>query len=136
MEICNGWPQWATVDYSCPCSSHVAMSNVASSGEQEEGRVSPPSTSGNAQLIPPEPASVRCEVEKVVLCMIWGSLSSGSGMVTVQVEELKFPISLSCYSENMELRFLHSGSWCVETFFDVCQKIHSPKDVRDCRTTA
>ena len=49
----------------CPCSSHVAMSNVASSGEQEEGRVSPPSTSGNAQLIPPEPASVRCkEVEK------------------------------------------------------------------------
>ena len=51
--------------------SHVAMSNVASSGEQEEGRVSPPSTSGNAQLIPPEPASVRCEeVEKVVLCMI------------------------------------------------------------------
>ena len=90
------------------------MSNVASSGEQEEGRVSPPSTSGNAQLIPPEPASVRCEVEKVVLCMIWGSLSSGSGMVTVQVEELKFPISLSYYTlycENMELRFLHSGVW-------------------------
>ena len=116
------------------------MSNVASSGEQEEGRVSPPSTSGNAQLIPPKPASVRCEeVEKVVLCMIWGSLSSGSGMVTVQVEELKFPISLSYYTlycENMELRFLHSGSWCVETFFDVCQNIHCPKDVRDCRTTA
>ena len=60
-------------------------------------------------------------------------------MVTVQVEELKFPISLSYYTlycENMELRFLHSGSWCVETFFDVCQNIHCPKDVRDCRTTA
>ena len=71
------------------------MSNVASSGEQEEGRVSPPSTSGNAQLIPPEPASVRCkEVEKVVLCMIWGSLSSGSGMVTVQVDELNIPLLL------------------------------------------
>ena len=106
--------QWQLPCRSCPCSSHVAMSNVASSGEQEEGRVSPPSTSGNAQLIPPEPASVRCEVEKVVLCMIWGSLSSGSGMVTVQVEELKFPISLSYYTlycENMELRFPHSGVW-------------------------
>ena len=92
------------------------MSNVASSGEQEEGMVSPPSTSGNVQLIPPEPASVRCEdeeVEKVVLCMIWSSLSSGSGMVTVQVEELKFPISLSCYTlycENMEL-ILVVGVW-------------------------
>ena len=110
------------------------MSNVASSGEQEEGRVSPPSTSGNAQLTPPKPASVRCEeVEKVV---IWGSLSSGSGMVTVQVEELKFPISLSCYTlycENMELSFPHSGSWCVE---DVFQKIHRPRHVRDRRTTA
>ena len=42
--------------------SPLPMSNVASSGEQEEGRVSPPpSTSGNAQLIPPEPPSVRCE---------------------------------------------------------------------------
>ena len=41
-------------------------------------------------------------------------------MVTVQVEELKFPISLSYYTlycENMELSFPHSGSWCVE---DVC----------------
>ena len=37
-------------------------------------------------------------------------------MVTVQVEELKFLISLSCYTlyrENMELRFLHLvvGVW-------------------------
>ena len=57
-------------------------------------------------------------------------------MVTVQVDELKFPISLSYYTlycENMELSFPHSGSWCVE---DVCQKIHSPRHVRDRRTTA
>ena len=45
-------------------------------------------------------------------------------MVTVQVEGLSY---YTLYCENMELRFLHSGSWCVEDFFDVCRKIHSPR---------